>query len=700
MADNIKKIKIQAVGLKDIKRELEGIKSAMKDATDPSDMSRLTSEADKLEGKLGEVNDKVKEFGEESTDSLNGAGKSVANLRTNIKNLDFKAIQAQAVMFAAAARKITFKGAIKSLKSLAKTFLTVGKALLSNPLFWLAAVIVGIVVALYKFLDSLGLISLAIDALMAPIQYIIDLFYMLTDAIGLTNDAATKSAQATADAYSDSADALSKSTDSIVQDLDHQIAMATLNGESIVELEKEKTDAIVASAEAAELAARKQLEAQQVALEKKFKLTDEEIEELEKLEEAHRQATLTMQGEQNKRAQNDLKASKDRQKRIKEQVAELEKQATDEAKSAEDRRVAANEARAKRLAAEKAFQADRLAAIRLTEDLALQLTEEGIEKEITLNKTKYERLIEDAIANENLTEEEKLAIKKQYLALQEEAEVALIDKVNQKDIDKAKELNQRLFDITASDDAKAIAKIQEQNDLELEIFKESLENKLLSQEEYEEKLIELKKRTAEQIKAVTAEVAEVEVEIAEMTLQEKIDMAGQYMSIATQGLDAISSLMQTSMDNEIAAAEGNEKKQEQLRKKGFEQQKKMQIAAAFINMAQGVVAGLGAPFPMNIAMPIIAGITGAASIAKIKSTTYQGGGGGAITPPTTTPNMDVGGQGRQAPVVNFQGSGSNSNDVGAGGGSSYTIENTVTVSETEITDKQRTVKNLTAQSQL
>jgi hypothetical protein len=62
MADNIKTIKIQAVGLKDIKRELDGIKSAMKDATDPSEMSRLTSEANALEGKLGEVNGKVKEL--------------------------------------------------------------------------------------------------------------------------------------------------------------------------------------------------------------------------------------------------------------------------------------------------------------------------------------------------------------------------------------------------------------------------------------------------------------------------------------------------------------------------------------------------------------------------------------------------------------------------------------------------------------
>lgn len=44
MADNVRKIKVQAVGLKDIKRELDDIKKSMKEATDPTEMARLTAE--------------------------------------------------------------------------------------------------------------------------------------------------------------------------------------------------------------------------------------------------------------------------------------------------------------------------------------------------------------------------------------------------------------------------------------------------------------------------------------------------------------------------------------------------------------------------------------------------------------------------------------------------------------------------------
>jgi hypothetical protein len=58
---------------------------------------------------------------------------------------------------------------------------------------------------------------------------------------------------------------------------------------------------------------------------------------------------------------------------------------------------------------------------------------------------------------------------------------------------------------------------------------------------------------------------------------------------------------------------------------------------------------------MNIAMPIIAGVTGAAQIAKIASTTFTGGGGGGSTPTpsvsTAAPNI------RETPDVNLFGQG-------------------------------------------
>jgi len=224
---------------------------------------------------------------------------------------------------------------------------------------------------------------------------------------------------------------------------------------------------------------------------------------------------------------------------------------------------------------------------------------------------------------------------------------------------------------------------------QLKIQKEYFDLGLIDEVEYANRRKQIEKELNDEIKKLDAESA-----------QQKRDNIGNYLGIASQGISAISSLMETSMENEIKSAEGNEAKQEQLRKKAFEQQKKMQIAAAFINMAQGIISGLGAPFPMNIALPVIAGVTGLANIAKIKSTTYEGGGGGgAATPssPSSPSSMD-----RMGPAFNFQGNGGGANNVQAGGPQpmAITIQNDVSISETEITDTQRTVANLTNSAKL
>ena len=145
------------------------------------------------------------------------------------------------------------------------------------------------------------------------------------------------------------------------------------------------------------------------------------------------------------------------------------------------------------------------------------------------------------------------------------------------------------------------------------------------------------------------------IEDEKKTAEEKRAIASQTIGVISQGMGAVASLMQTSNKAEIEAAEGNEAKQKKLRKEGFEQQKKFQIATAVMGMAQGIISGLGAPFPMNITMPIAAGVTGAAQIAKIASTTFTGGGGGGSTPTpsvsTAAPNI------RETPDVNLFGQG-------------------------------------------
>jgi hypothetical protein len=92
------------------------------------------------------------------------------------------------------------KGAMSMLgdgiKSLGSTVISLGKALLTNPIFLLAAAIAAIVAVVVIILDKLGLLKKIMDALMIPINAVIAAFEALTDWLGLTTNALENNAEA------------------------------------------------------------------------------------------------------------------------------------------------------------------------------------------------------------------------------------------------------------------------------------------------------------------------------------------------------------------------------------------------------------------------------------------------------------------------------------------------------------------------
>jgi len=79
----------------------------------------------------------------------------------------------------------------------------------------------------------------------------------------------------------------------------------------------------------------------------------------------------------------------------------------------------------------------------------------------------------------------------------------------------------------------------------------------------------------------------------------------------------------------------------ELRRKAFKQQKAIQITQAVIGTAQGVVAALANPFPLNIVMAALAGVVGATNIGLIAAQKFPEGDGppSAPTPaPIPTPS--------------------------------------------------------------
>ncbi len=142
----------------------------------------------------------------------------------------------------------------------------------------------------------------------------------------------------------------------------------------------------------------------------------------------------------------------------------------------------------------------------------------------------------------------------------------------------------------------------------IEILAEGLLLKRLTQEEFDEQLIEAAQRTADRITAIQAKAGKTDKTFAEMTAKQKTQ------SVLGEALRLTSGVAQQS-------------------KAMFKINKVAGIANAVINTAQSITEMMKLPWPLNLAMAALAAAAGAAQIAAIKSTTFSGGGSG------TTPSL-------------------------------------------------------------
>lgn len=718
-------------GIKKLRQEFQEVRdelaeALMMDDVDPAKIEALTMEAARLKDTMADVNEQVDVFATGS--KYEAVSKSIGSIGKSILTLDFDKASARAQAFATAAKKITFKDAIKSVKALGSTFMTVGRAILTNPLFLIGAVIALIVVGVYKFLDSLGIMEDILAVIMAPLNMLMDGLKALGDWFTAGAISAQENAEKKAKAYEDAADRIEIANDKSILSISQEIRMAKLSGEDVEELEREKLKLIHETAQAKWESARQALEAGK----KNKKITEDE---LQALKDAVHDTKMVVMG-----ANNDIlfqiAVTADAKKKAR------EKEDADELKDAQDLEKERARARLEALAKQKEYNQNRLSATRAIEDMQNLTIEEGIEKEIILNNTKYTRLIEDTKTNEKLKAEEKATI----IKLLEDQQITNEEKIRkekeEKDAAEIKAASEQLSAMMMGLEQNRFTKEREliisENEETLSVLREQREKGLINKEEFDNAEIALeiekqrrlkelvggidgglsvldkKKKEAADLIAIERQRMEAGIidekdfadrrEAIEKDVQDfikkqddeakqrKLDNAGEILGVMSSGLGAISSLMEASMEAEINAAEGNADKQEAIRKRAFEANKKMQIAMAFMGMAQGVIAGLGAPFPMNIALPIIAGITGLANIQSIKNQTYQGG-----TPPTTDISSSSASSSmeRSMPSATFMGQGNNQNTVGAGGSNDINVNVNAVVSETEITNVQN--KNVNRQ---
>lgn len=620
MADKVINIDIKTntEGVKSLKTELKETVQALQNMEQGTEeFDRMTQKAAQLKDQMADVNEQVNVFATGS--KYEAVSNSLGSVGDALKNLDFEKAQARAGLFAKAASSITFKDAIGSVKQLGSTFMTLGKALLTNPLFLLAAVIIAIVVAIVKLLDKLGILKKIMDAIDKAIGVVVDALKELADWLGITDFAGEEAHKnemkrlEEAQAQRKMAmDAFILNQKGIISSLDNEIAVRRAQGKETADLEREKLKIIRANAEAEMKVREMQAKAVAALAGTNSKAYQETLMQIEQAKQVFM------------KAQADLDAFE----------AGLSKARADRAKKASDEREKERQ--------KEAAMLEQLRLLRLQQEQELFAKIEDLENEYFTSKLSKE-------------EQEAQAVREKYFAVIEAAREAGADTAILEEAQQA-----------------ALKEIEERYEAEREAAREEERRKIQEQADFE--------------------IAE-----AERVRREKQALQIQMAAQTSQLLSAISSMVNTASENEIRAAAGNEKKQEELRKKAFEKNKKMQLAMAVVNAAQGILSAMAAPFPINIGMAVVAAATGIANIAKIASTKYESPGSAPSAPNTAAATTAAE---NAMPSFNLFGTGGNSQQNAGIPSTENQMVVKAVVTESDITETQGKVNKYALNAEL
>jgi hypothetical protein len=602
---------------------------------------------------------------------------NLGDIGGKIASLDFEGANESASRLLSFSKSITFGDATKGIKDLGSTFLQLGKALLTNPLFLIAAVIAAVVVAVVKLLDKIGVLKVIMNALgkvfefvMIPINAIIDGLKALSDWLGITNNAAEDAAEKQAQSAEKMAEAYEDKSARVVEGYDHEIRMAEINGESTREAELKKAYFILNTAKQRAKADIARLQSAKLAGD----LDEAEIKDLEKKARASVDAATA--------ASNDITEMKaefraeDKEKREKD--AQEEKEAEeDKAKEAADRAKKASEDAKKRREEEKRARLD---AERTIIDLTLANMQEGVEKEIAINDEKFKRLLEQNAANSLITAQQRKAIEDQLLYQQTTENIKITDDNYKTKLDKElafqSELKAIRADINATekellaiqyeDDVAALDKklkdeqytleqynlYKAQLDLNYKNNKEIIDNKYAARElaakleldarDYDgklaklenDKLIELSNTdlTGSEKLLIEQKYSDAKLKLIEDEKKARQEEIQAGLNGASQGLTAIQGLSDAIFANKMQKLEKGSVEEEKAARKQFNINKKLQIAQAVIQGIQATMAAYssGSAIPVvgavtGPAFAALAAITSLANINKIKNSTFQGG---------------------------------------------------------------------------
>lgn len=626
-------IPLKLTGVAAIKAELKSLKDQLANATDPQVMAALADKAGALQQKLAGINKQIADFNKGSNlDQVTGAFDGLA---LSISEMNFTKASKEAANLNQSIKALTpadltkqFKGFAGTITNLGKTFVSLGVKILTNPMFFLAAIVTGIVAAIVIFLQKMGFLEKAFNVLMAPINGLIKLFKKFTDDLGLTNFAAEEHAKVMAKANDKAAASSEKRAERVANAYDIEISKAKAAGKDTTDLEIAKSKAISKEAEGRLSNTQKEYaNLQKIAskdnLERRKKLREQIEAEKKIISEGRKERTLL--------------------------------QINDDAEQAEKDKAAAE----KRKENAKAYAKNRLDAERTIKDIEIGLIADDTERELAATNEKYKRLIEDVKKNENLTGAEKVRLTKLY----NDQKQAELDKAAKVEADaELKRQEQVAAGIKAYNEAEALKKEELQEQLyqmgltdtqrELEANKYKYDELIAQAERYGLDATALRKEQALKEKEITDKVAADEKAASLAKIESAKQERDAKLTLASDVVTGIGALGNAFIKDQKKLENFN--KASALVQIGIDTAKAISalVAAANSNPFNGVSAGAAgiAQFASGI-IQITTNIAKAKQLLSNPASTVSGGGGGggggatSVTP--ITPSVQMFGQGNQ-----------------------------------------------------
>lgn len=297
--------------LKAARDEMAGIAATL--GTDSKEFQQAAEKAGALKDEIGDLQDAVKDVSGSKLENLSSTFGSVFG---KLKGGDFQGALESARQFATVSKSISFAEAGKSISQFGQTIGVVGKAILTNPIFILAAVITGIVVAVIQLRDKIKPLATAFDFFGGVIDYSIDKLKEFSDWLGISSFKSDESSQKIIENAK-------KQQEAYTQLFDDQIKLAEAAGKETQELEKSKYIT-------AKFYAEKQIRELEAIKKRGTKLDEEQEKDLEAQYKARHDAIINLEAldikikkDQKDRAEEAAKKEIERIQKIKDRQDEL-----------------------------------------------------------------------------------------------------------------------------------------------------------------------------------------------------------------------------------------------------------------------------------------------------------------------------------------------------------------------------------------